>query len=204
MPSAESLRRCCRMNRPIAKGAATSIIHIHHAQPAARPSVRGKTTRNTASAPSATPARSSPTGCSERLLGTNSTVAATSRMPTGTLMRKIPRHPVPSTSAVTSHPPRSSPAIAPIALSAPTTPNIGPRSSGANMTCTLESTCGTMMPANAPCTTRVVTSMSPLHAREASPDATVKPMTPMSKMLRLPNMSPRRPPVMRSVAKAIT
>ena len=40
--------------------------------------------------------------------------------------------------------------MAPSELSAPMMPRTGARSSGANITCTLESTWGTMIPANPP------------------------------------------------------
>ncbi len=51
-------------------------------------------------------------------------------MPTGTFRKKMLRHPVPATSAVTSQPPSTGPMTAESPLTPPMMPSIGARSFG--------------------------------------------------------------------------
>lgn len=87
-------------------------------------------------------------------------------------------------------------------MTTPIAPNTGARSEGANNACTLASTCGSMSPANSPCTTRDATSTSPFWASDASSVASVKPMIPTMKTRWRPNRSPSLPAVMRTDANA--
>jgi hypothetical protein len=65
------------------------------------------------------------------------------------------------------------------------------------------STCGIISAAAAPCTARAVTSSAPERARPHHSDAAVNPSNPSRNTGFDPRMSPSRPPVTISVAKAI-
>ena len=74
------------------------------------------------------------------------------------------------------------------------------RSRGGKMTWITASTCGTMIAPIAPCTTRQAMSMPGLCAAPHSADMIVKPVTPIRNSRLRPNMSPSRPPVIRTSA----
>ena len=138
----------------------------------------------------------------EAVFGTKRSASKNSTTPTGTLIRKMLRQPIPKASWVINQPPSSGPITAAVPLTAPTMPSTAARSRGAYSTCTLESICGTIIAAKPPCTMRQTSSISPLPDRQAANEARVKPATPTRNIVRRPKLSPRRPPVMSSTAKA--
>lgn len=151
---------------------------------------------------STTPTTSRRIGRGERVSGTARAATAKITMPTGMLMRNTVRQPRPQRSASTSQPPSTGPATAASPLTPPMSPYMGARSRGENSACTDASSCGTMRAAKSPCARRVTTRTSPDQANAAAAEASVNPATPMRNTRRLPNRSPRRPPVMSATAKA--
>ena len=127
--------------------------------------------------------------------------AATSvPIPTGTLIRKIGRQLIPNRSASTSAPPSSGPPTVAIPIEAPKMPNALGRSSGGNAAVIVDSTCGTISAAIAPCSTRAPINISGVTATPHSTDAMVNPPTPIRKIRRRPKTSPSRPPVISPTA----
>ncbi len=98
--------------------------------------------------------------------------------------------------------PSSGPLTAPSPTTAPNSPNTLPRSCAGKVACTIDSTCGTISAAIAPCRMREATSISGFAANPHSAEAIVKPPMPMRNSFLRPWMSPRRPPVIRPAAKA--
>jgi len=86
--------------------------------------------------------------------GRSRKAAVIEAMPTGMLTRKIIRQSVPKRFSEMSAPPTSGPRIVAMPMVAPNSPNARPRSRGGMVTWIVESTCGTMSPAPAPCTIR--------------------------------------------------
>jgi hypothetical protein len=76
------------------------------------------------------------------------------------------------------------------------------RSAAGNSVWMKERTWGTISAAMAPCRTREPTSIPPLWAVPVSTDATVKPARPARNTRLRPWLSPSRPPVISSSAKA--
>ena len=67
---------------------------------------------------------------------------------------------------------------------------------------TIERVAGIISAPPIPCTTRLATSDAVSGARPAEAEASVNRVTPIRKVRRRPKMSPRRPPVASSTAKA--
>ncbi len=195
-----SVRRWLATNAARTTTDAASMPQIQAGQPCSRPSISGNTSRNAPAVASTTPGRSRRVARSDTVLGTYLTASTISTMPTGMLMRKMLRQPTPKASLVMSQPPSRGPTTAAVPETAPTMPKTFARSLGAYMTCTVDSSCGTIRAANPPCTIRAATSVSPLPERQAASDASVKPATPRTKMRWRPKMSPSRPPVMSRTA----
>ena len=151
---------------------------------------------------SPSPTGSSRTGTSERVSGTHRSAEMIKTMPTGRLIKKMLRQPIPNASLLTSQPPNTGPMTADRPETPPTTPSIAARSRGEYRACSVESSCGTIIAAKPPWTTRA-TSRTPMDgAMQANSDPAVKPATPITNTRRRPAMSPSRPPVIISTAKA--
>ena len=110
-------------------------------------------------------------------------------MPSGTLMRKIVRHPSPAIST----PPSEGPSVVPIADIVPSSPIALPVFSFGTVSPTMATVSAIMIAAPSPCAARAAMRNQSVGAAPHSSDATVKiPMPPRSSRRR-PTMSPRRP-----------
>ena len=123
-------------------------------------------------------------------------------MPSGRLIRKIIRQPVPNRFASTRKPPTIGPSTAPMPITGPNAASGLAMSAGGNASRIRPKPCGSISAANAPCTTRPPARTSGDHARAQSIDAAVKPTVPIRSILRRPTMSPSRPPTISSTASA--
>ena len=112
------------------------------------------------------------------------------------------RQPMPNASLLTSHPPRTGPITADIPETAPITPSMAARSRGVYSAWSEDSTCGTIIAANPPCTARATSSTPMDGATQASAEPAVNPTTPVTNIRLRPRMSPSRPPVTMSTANA--
>lgn len=128
--------------------------------------------------------------------GTNRSASSSPATPTGRLMRKTIRQPVPSRSAPASQPPRIGPAIAAIPITGPNAANAAPSWLGGKTCLMIPSPCGMRSAPNAPCTARVAISAPALGASAHAAEASVKPAMPTRNMRRRPKTSPSRPPTM--------
>ena len=77
-----------------------------------------------------------------------------------------------------------------------------PRSAGGNALAMIDSVAGIMNAAPKPCRARPVTSQASLWEKPMNALEAPKATTPMMNVRRRPKMSPRRPPVTSSTAKA--
>ena len=126
--------------------------------------------------------------------------AMSAAIPIGRFTRKIHRHEPPVMSSRMINPPASGPVMVAIPITAPTKPKTRARSWGGKVTWITERTCGYIIAAIAPWSTRERSSMIALWASPHSADAITNPDIPMMNSLFLPKMSPSRPPVMSRTA----
>ncbi len=102
------------------------------------------------------------------------------------------------------NPPSSSPTAPPDAASDPNTPKALPRSAGAeNVVVSSESAAGASSAANTPCRERAVTRIPKVAAAPPTAEAAAKPICPMRKARRRPNLSASRPPSSSRLPKVI-
>ena len=120
--------------------------------------------------------------------------------PTGTLTRKMARHPSPATSALTSSPPSTWPPMPPRPDATAYHAIARGRARGGTVAVISPRTCGSIAAAVRPCSSRNAISCPGVEASPHSSDAAVKDDIPMTYMRRWPNMSPRRPPVINPAA----
>ena len=113
--------------------------------------------------------------------------------PTGTLIRKIIRQPLPNRSASMRKPARIGPSTAASPMIGPNGMNAFCRSSGWKDCFTMASPCGIITAPNAPCSTRKAISAPAVGASAESSDATVNPAMPMMNIRRRPTRSPAGP-----------
>ena len=109
----------------------------------------------------------------------------------GTLIAKIQRHEVVST----SWPPMSGPSTVPMPAQAVQEPTARPRSAGGNVVTITASAAGVRSAPATPCSARAATSSSIVGASAHASDVTPKPSTPSANTLRSPKMSPSEPPI---------
>ena len=135
--------------------------------------------------------RTTPTGSRrvrfpERDSGMNRSAPSRPMTPSGTLMRKIIRQPVPSRSAVTSQPARIGPAIAARPITGPNAANAPPISFGGKTVLMTPRPCGISSAPNPPWRTRNAMRASGDGASAHAVDASVNPTMPTMKTFRRP------------------
>ena len=123
-------------------------------------------------------------------------------MPIGRLTMKIERQPLPSRSMSTSVPPMIGPSTADRPMTGPNVPQTLPISEGGNRSFMRPKPWGSIIAPNTPCSTRDPISMSGDCATAHDSEASVKPPIPTSSIRLRPKMSPSRPPVSSSTARA--
>jgi hypothetical protein len=106
--------------------------------------------------------------------------------PSGRLIRKIMRQPVPKKSASISHPARIGPPTEDRPMTGPNRPNAAPISFGGNISLIMPSPWGSMTAPNSPWMTLAPTSNSGDCATAQSSEPTVNPAAPMRNILFRP------------------
>jgi hypothetical protein len=102
----------------------------------------------------------------------------------------------------TRKPPTTGPIASASALTPAHVPIALPRSCGGNALAMIDSVAGIMNAAPTPCTARHATSHASPRAKAIMPLDSANVTTPMRNVRRRPKMSPSRPPVTSSTAKA--
>ena len=201
-PSRRVLRRSYSTKAASAGSDSAIETSVHGGQPRNCPCTSGTSSRSRASTSSTMPVTSTRGACGARDSPTQAAAATSAAAPTTRLMANRLRHCMPNRFASTSAPPTIGPATIASPAMVAYSPTTLPISSRVNVTWMIASTCGTMAAARAPCSTRAPMSISGLHAIAHSAEAAMKPPTPIRNIRLRPTMSPSRPPVMSSTAKA--